>query len=147
MYFSELKLAEKIGKVLYIAVTENKYNRYELIHKWLASDTYDETVNFYVHLCSQAKTYILAAFEIEFENDLPSIDEESPLYGEDLYWFGYVMAYWFFIEQISGTDILKMYDVDRILDSYGALHAVSVKRAIEEIKENDVLATDPSDTE
>ncbi len=38
-------------------------------------------------------------------------------------------------------------DLCRILDSYGALHAVSVKRAIEEIKENDVLATDPSDTE
>ena len=56
MYFSELKLAEKIGKVLYITATENEYNRYELIHKWLASVTYDETVNFYVHLCSQAKT-------------------------------------------------------------------------------------------
>lgn len=84
MYFSELKLAEKNGKELYIAVTENKYNRYELIHKWLPSDTYDETINFYAHLCSQAKTYILAAFEREFENDLPSNDEESPLYGEDL---------------------------------------------------------------
>lgn len=45
------------------------------------------------------------------------------------------MAYWFFIEQISGLDILKKYDVDRILDSYGDLHTVSVKRAIEEIKE------------
>lgn len=77
---NESKLAEKIGKVLYIAVTKNKYNRYELIHKWLASDTYDETVNFYVHLCSQAKTYILAAFEREFENDLHSIDEGSTLY-------------------------------------------------------------------
>lgn len=77
---NELKLAEKIGKVLYIAVTENKYNRYDLIHKWLTSDTYDKTVNFYVHLCSQTKTYIFAAFEREFENDLPSIDEGSPLY-------------------------------------------------------------------
>lgn len=56
MYFSELKLAEKIGKVLYITVTENEYNRYELIHKWLASVTYDETVNFYVHLRSHTKT-------------------------------------------------------------------------------------------
>ena len=35
----------------------------------------------------------------------------------------------------------------RILDSYGALHAVSVKRAIEEIKENDMLTTDSADTE
>lgn len=57
------------------------------------------------------------------------------------------MAYWFFIEQISGTDILKMYDVDRILDSYDALHTVSVKLAIEEIEEDDVLTTDSADTE
>ena len=56
MDFSELKLAEKIGKVLYIAVTENIYNRYERIQKWPASDIYDETVNFYVHLCSHTKT-------------------------------------------------------------------------------------------
>ena len=45
-----------LSKVLYITVTENEYNRYELIHKWLASVTYDETVNFYVHLCSHTKT-------------------------------------------------------------------------------------------
>ena len=90
MYFSELKLAEKIGKVFYIAVTENKYNRYELIHKWLASDTYDETVNFYVHLCSQAKAYILAAFEREFES-CPQLTRkalcmEKICIGSDMSW-------------------------------------------------------------
>lgn len=139
MDFSKLKLAEKIGKILEYAVVERKYNRYELIHKWLASNTYDETINFFVHLCSQAKTYILAAFEREYENNLPQIDEESPSYGEDLYWFGYTISYWFFLENIDGPTILKHYDVDRILDSYEALHTQSVKRAIEEIKENDLL--------
>lgn len=39
MDFSELMLAEKIGKVLALAVSQKKYNRYELIKKWLASET------------------------------------------------------------------------------------------------------------
>lgn len=50
-----METGRKKGKVLYITVTGNKYNRYEFIHKWLASDTYDETVNFYGHLCSHTK--------------------------------------------------------------------------------------------
>lgn len=128
-------------------MTENKYNRYELIHKWLASDTYDETVNFYVHLCSQAKAYILAAFEREFESDLPSIDEESPLYGENLYWFGYVMAYWFFIEQISGLDILKSmmwteYLIHTVIFTQSALN-----EQLRKSRRNDVLTIVPADTE
>lgn len=81
MDFSQLKLAEKIGKVLEYAAVEKNYNRYELIQKWLASDTYDETINFYVHLCSQSKKYILDVFEKEYENNLPQIDEKSHFYG------------------------------------------------------------------
>lgn len=95
MELINLVLIEKIGKLLAYAVSEKKYNRYELIQKWLASDTYEEVLNFSVHLCSQSKTYILAAFENEIKDDLPHIDDDSPLYEDDLYWFGYTAAYWF----------------------------------------------------
>lgn len=139
MDFDELKLTEKIGKILAYAVSEKKYNRYELIKKWLASDTYEETVNFTVYLCSQAKTYILAAFEKECGNDLPSIDEDSPLYEDDLFWFGYVMAYWFFLDGTTGRDILEKIDVCKVLDEYDILHTISVKHAIDKIKEDDAL--------
>lgn len=137
MEFSELMLSEKIGKMLAYAVSVKKYDRYELIQKWLASNTYDETINFYAYLCSQAKTYILAAFEREFENDLPSIDDDSPLYEDDLYWFGYIMAYWFFCDGTSGKEILEKINVCKVLDEYDILHTISVKHAIDKIKEDD----------
>lgn len=39
MDFFELKLIEKIGTVFEIAMRDRKYNRYQFIKKWCASDT------------------------------------------------------------------------------------------------------------
>lgn len=139
MEFIELTLIEKIGKILAYAVSERKYDRYALVEKWLDSDTYDETINFSVHLCSQSKKYILTAFEEEIKNDLPVLDDDSPLYEDDLYWFGYVAAYWFFLDGTTGKDILKSINVRKMLDDYEMLHTLSVKHAIDKIKEDDAL--------
>lgn len=132
-------LAEKIGKVLAMAVAEKKYNRYELIKKWLLSKTYADTIDFAVHLCSQAKSYILSEFEKEYSNNLPSIDEDSPYYEDDLYWFGYIMAYWYFLDGTTGQEIVDKIDINNVLDNYEILHTISVQHAIDKIKEVDVL--------
>jgi len=139
MELINLVLIEKIGKLLAYAVSEKKYNRYELIQKWLASDTYEEVLNFSVHLCSQSKTYILAAFEKEIKDDLPHIDDDSPLYEDDLYWFGYTAAYWFFTDGTTGKDLLKKINVNKMLDEYEILHTLSIKHAIDKIREDDLL--------
>lgn len=139
MQFSELALVGKIGRLFTYAMENRKYNRYEFIKKWLASETYNLTVNFAVHLCSQSKIYILESFEEEFKGNLPSIDEDSRYYGDDMEWFGYVAAYWFFLDGTTGRDILDTIDVNRVLDAYDVLHTVSVKLAIEMIKEDDKL--------
>jgi len=138
MDFIKLKLIEKIGNVLSLAVSDCKYNRYELIEKWLASETYQLTVEFDVSICSQAKTFILHTFECEYDGNLPSLDENSPLYKDDVYWFGYITAYWFFIDGTKGKDILEKYNVNKILDEYDVLHSLSVKSAISKIKEDDL---------
>lgn len=139
MELINLALIEKIGKLLAYAVSEKKYNRYELIQKWLASDTYEEVINFSIHLCSQSKTYILTAFEQEIKNDLPHIDDDSPLYENDLYWFGYTAAYWFFTDGTTGKDLLAKIDVKKMLDEYETLHTLSIKHAIAKIREDDSL--------
>lgn len=139
MELINLVLIEKIGRLLAYAVSEKKYNRYELIQKWLASDTYEEVINFSVHLCSQSKTYILAAFENEVKDDMPCIDDDSPLYEDDLYWFGYTAAYWFFTDGTTGEDLLKKINVNKMLDEYETLHTLSIKHAIDKIREDDLL--------
>lgn len=139
MLFFNLKLAEKLGKVLAMAAAEKKYNRYELIRKWLLSETYADTVDLAVHLCSQARGYILSEFEAEYKDNLPSIDEDSIYYEDDLYWFGYIMAYWYFLDGTTGKEIVDKYDIDHILDHYDILHTISVQHAIDKIKEDDTL--------
>lgn len=138
MEFINLKLIEKIGNVLADAVSERKYNRYELIKMWLNSETYQLTVEFDVSICSQAKSFILRTFEKECNGALPSVDEDSPLYRDDVYWFGYITAYWFFTDGTTGREILEKYDVEKILDEFDALHSLSVKTAISKIKEDDL---------
>lgn len=135
--FFELKLSEKIGRMLSYAVTVKKYNRYELVEKWLGSETYMQTVLFDISLASQAKTYILNAFEQELAGDLPRKDDESPAYADDVFWFGYLMAYWYFSDGTAGKEILQEINVRKVLDEYQPLHTLSVKAAIAKIKEDD----------
>ena len=137
MDFFEIKLAEKIGNVFSTAMRERKFNRYQFIKKWCLSDTCNAVFDFDETLCSQAKSYILRTFEEEFEGNLPDTDDESPIYEDDAYWLGYILTYWHFSEGISGEQILKEYDVCKILDEYDILHTLSVKAAIEKIREDD----------
>lgn len=139
MDFFDRMLSEKIGKVLSAAVSKRKYSRYELIRKWLLSETYADTVDLAVHLCSQARGYILSEFEAEYKDDLPSIDDDSIYYEDDLYWFGYITAYWYFLDGTTGREIVNKYDINRILDHYDILHTISVQHAIDKIKEDDTL--------
>lgn len=137
MEFIELKLIEKIGNVFASAMTERKYNRYQFIKQWCASDTCQSVSEFDETLCSQAKSYILRTFEKECESNLPEIDNDSPLYEEDMFWFGYLLTYWHFLDGTSGKDVVKEYDVCKILDGYDVLHTLSIKVAIEKIREDD----------
>lgn len=135
--FFELKLSEKIGKMFAIAVTERKYNPYEFTVKWCISESCERIFDFDETLASQGRYYILGTFEDEIKNDLPDKCEKADLYADNMYWFGYIITYWHFLEGISGKDIVINYDVCKILDEFDVLHTVSVKRAIEMIKEDD----------
>lgn len=146
MEFIELKLIEKIADIFARAMRERKYNRYQFLEKWCASETCQAVFDFDETLCSQAKSYILRTFEKEYENNLPDIDEDSPLYEDDMYWMGYVITYWYFMEElegieeskrITGKQMLKEYDMCKALDEYDVLHTISVKAAIRKIKEDD----------
>lgn len=137
MDFFELKLIEKIANVFACAMREKKYNRYQFIEKWCSSDTCQSVFEFDETLCSQAKSYILRTFEKEYESNLPEIDNDSPLYEDDMYWFGYLLTYWHFLDGTLGKNVLKEYDVCKILNEYDVLHTLSIKAAIEKIREDD----------
>ena len=137
MEFFELKLIEKIGKVFACAMQEKRYNRYQFVQKWCSSETCQAIFEFDETLCSQAKSYILRTFENEYESDLPEIDDTSPFYEDDMYWLGYLLTYWHFSDGITGKEILEKYDVSKALDEYVVLHTLSIKAAMDKIREDD----------
>jgi hypothetical protein len=61
--------------------------------------------------------------------------QELEIDDEILYWFGYLISYWCFSEDISPCFILHAYDLKSILDAYETLHSLSVGTAIEKIME------------
>lgn len=138
MDFIELKLIEKLAKVLQAAYENNNCDRYTLIEKWLSSDTFARAVVFDVSLASQARSYILRTFEREIEiEQFASGDEDKELYTDAVFWFGYTTAYWCLMDEINGVDILKEYDINKIFDEYDVLHTLKVKTAISMMKEDD----------
>ena len=88
---------------------KRQYNRYQFILKWCSSETFQSILDFDETLCSQAKSYILRMFEKEYEDNLPDIDSDSPVYDDDMYWIGYLLTYWCFEENVSGKDIIEQY--------------------------------------
>lgn len=137
MDFFTLKLIEKIGAVFALAMAEKQYDRYQFLKKWCASETCEAIADFDETICSQGRLYILENFEIEYKDDLPDIDSASALYEEDMFWFGYLLTYWHFLDGTTGKEVLRRYDVCRILDGYDVLHTLSIPLAIENIKEDD----------
>ncbi len=134
--FFELKLSEKIGAVFSNAVKDKKYDPYEFAEKWCLSETCRAVFDFDETLVSQARSYILRVFESEISGSLPTTNEKDPLYSDDVYWFGYLITYWHFLEGITGEEIHARYNIRKMLDEYGVLHTLSVKAAIEKIKED-----------
>lgn len=133
MPFVELKLCEKVGKILIEAKKIYRGNDFILIAAWLSSNVFSEMISGNEVYCSQAKTYVARCFmeEIAFCDDTENVEIDDDV----LYWFGYIVSYWCFSEEIEPCCIAQNYDLKSILDAYEMLHSLSVKTAIEKIKE------------
>ena len=67
---------------------------------------------------------------------LTTIQSNTILSNEMLYWGGYLVTYWCLEYQETAKDISEKYDIEKIMYSYEVLHSLSIKAAIEKIKED-----------
>lgn len=135
MHFVELKLCEKIGSVL------EECNRLVddsllLLRTWLASETYDRILDGDVSLFSQAKSYIIRTFMEEGKKQFEAGKSDRMFSDDALFWIGYLITYWCLEYQESAKNIMNNYDLENMLYSYETLHTISVKAAIDKIKED-----------
>ena len=136
VHFVELKLCEKVGKVLEECNKIYHKNSLKLLLAWLESETFAAIVDGDVALCSQAKTYVIRAFMDETKEELAVASTDKILSNEAMFWFGYLSMYWCLEYKENGKSILADYDIESIIYSYEVLHSLSVKMAIEKIRED-----------
>lgn len=134
MPFVELKLCEKIGKILIEAKKLYQGEALLLLTAWLKSAVFSEMIAGNEVYCSQAKTYVARCF-VKEEFDMFPQSEEVGIDDDVLYWFGYLVSYWCFAYQVEPEHIAENYDIEKIVNAYEALHSVSIKTAIKKIVE------------
>ena len=135
MHFVELKLCEKVGNVLEECNSVYQ-DSLQLLLIWLDSETFERIIDGDVALCSQAKSYIVRVFINENKSRLELIRSKKVMSKETMFWMGYLITYWCIEYQENPRNILKEYDIESMIYSYEVLHSLSVKSAIEKIKED-----------
>ena len=84
-----------------------------------------------------AQSYVYQLNSLERELGVVHISQTlDPLYPELMYWAGYVLSYWMFLDDITWQDLDNAYDIENVLQAYETLHTLSVERCIQEIKTN-----------
>lgn len=134
MPFVELKLCEKVGKILIEANKLYQGEALRLLTAWLESVIFSEIIAGNEVYCSQARTYVARCF-VKEKFDMPSQTEGVGIDDDVLYWFGYLVSYWCFAFQVEPKHIAENFNIEKIVNAYEALHSISVKAAIEKITE------------
>lgn len=134
MQFVELKLCEKVGKILIEAKKLHKGSDYALVLAWLDSEVFAEIIKGNEVYCSQARTYVARCFINEA--DIADDGEDIQIDDDVLFWFGYLVTYWCFEKDSLPDSIARQYDIASILNGYEMLHSISVKMAMDKIMED-----------
>lgn len=138
MHFVELKICEKVGNVLEECNSIYRGSMH-LLYVFMDSETYERIIDGDVALYSQAKSYIARCFMKENKKRLEEEHEELVFNNEVLFWIGYLITYWCLEFGEKPRKLLQQYDIKQIVESYEVLHSLSVKTAIEKIKEDYVI--------
>ncbi len=136
--FEEKALCRKVGGVFELSA----YKGYEPIaftRLWLDSKTAENLYGWDFHDIAQSKQYLFHSIEIEYMLHPEDIRKNADAPENLMYWGGYTFMYLSFAERLKPADILKYYNITKILQCYDTLHTLPENVAIEEIKEHFVF--------
>lgn len=132
--FEEKAVCRKAGGVLELAA-EKGYEPIAFTKLWLVSKTAENLYRMDFHDVAQSKQYLLHSLELEYDLSKEDTILES---GSDpllMYWAGFTLMYLSFTESAEPKEILKIYDIEKVLKCYETLHTLSAPVAIDEIRE------------
>lgn len=124
-------LCNKIGKMFEMAASRLQCYELSFCKTWLVSDLNKQIIALEESLIYQSKQYLFNSFKQELK---VSLQEEYKMDANAMYWLGYLLTYWMFMDDIDGETIIKNYSLKVILEQYDVLHTMSIKAAIKTIK-------------
>lgn len=123
---------KKLGKAFEIISTQKKWNNEDFVKEWLKSDLATPYILDDCATTCQSATYlsndILAAI------NLPESD--TSMNTPALYWIGYVLMAWIYLNHIEPTTILNSYNIKEIILDYPVLHTLSLQATIDEFSKD-----------
>ena len=131
--FEEKALCRKAGGILELSAKKG-YEPIAFTKLWLRSKTAQNLYEWDFHDVAQSKQYLFRSVEMEYELKPEDRCQEGGQWTDEMYWGGYTFMYLSFEMRLKPKDILKIYDIERILKCYDTLHTLSEKAAVEEIK-------------
>lgn len=124
-------LCNKVGKMFEIAASKLECYEVSFCQQWLKSDLCKEIVAMEPTVICQSKVYFYNS--IMSQVDL-AVHKDYVMDAEAMYWMGYILTYWMYMENIDGETISELYDIREMFSQYDILHTMSPRVAIELIK-------------
>ena len=132
--FFQKAIARKIGNTFKLATNEG-YDVVEFTHAWLCSEVAERIFQENAIDVAQWANYQLDSLMIELEEKGMTISKSKKSFPDEMYWVGYLLTYWEFMDHVPGKE-LNSCDVVWLINQYDTLHTTSVEYAISEIKEH-----------
>ena len=126
-------LCNKVGKMFELAADQFRFYELTFCEEWLCSELNKQLFALEETLICQSKNYLLNSFVRELQ---APVHEDYKMDREAMYWMGYLLTYWMFMEGIEGETILEKYNLKAMIEQYDVLHTMSVKAAIKTIKKD-----------
>lgn len=127
----ELAIAQKIALIFEIAGKQQN-NPYFFTMKFIASKTYDNLFTFLPGEIEQSPLCEYKMFIKEMEEKHIKIPLLNKVIEYDyMFWIGYLLTYWGYLKKIHPAQIIKKYDVVKMIGAYETLHTLKIETAIE----------------
>lgn len=137
----EIAITQKIALIFEIA-GKRRNNPYYFIMNFIVSKTYDNLFTLLPGEIEQSPLCEYKMFLREMEEKhkiIPFLDKEIEY--DYMFWMGYLLTYWGYLKKIHPAQLIKKYDIVKMIGAYETLHTLKIETAIELIMREYRIAT------
>lgn len=127
----EIAITQKIALIFEIA-GKQRNNPYYFIMNFIASKTYDNLFTLLPGEIEQSPLCEYKLFLREMEEKhkiIPFLDKTIEY--DYMFWMGYLLTYWGYLKKVHPAQLIKKYDIVKMIGAYETLHTLKIETAVE----------------